>query len=92
MRRAQKGRWPLESSAFTSRGGALFDAFLPALENWSTRAEYNYEGGDWDEYVEEDEDNWDEYEEDEERIAAINGERGVAAQRAALGWDEYEED
>ena len=68
----------------TASAGALFDAFLPALETWTPAAPPpEYEDEDWDEYVEEDEDNWDEY---EEPIAAINGERGVAAMRAAMGW------
>jgi hypothetical protein len=57
------------------------------------------DGDDWDEHEEyefyrDEEYEEDEYEahvrvqlaENEERIAAINGERGVAAQRAAMGW------
>ena len=39
--------------------GALFDAFLPALENWTPAAPPpEYEDEDWDEYVEEDEGEW----------------------------------
>ena len=46
---------------------ALFDAFLPALENWTPAAPppNDEDGDEWDEYdeYEEDEDEVDEYEE-----------------------------
>ena len=49
------------------RRTALFDAFLPALENWTPAAPppNDEDGDEWDEYdeYEEDEDEVDEYEE-----------------------------
>ena len=53
-------RWFVQPTRCRRVGtGALFDAFLPALENWTPAAPPpEYEDEDWDEYVEEDEGEW----------------------------------